>query len=261
MASEFRKSAAEILFWAGVPVLLIWLLCAAAAHGQEGLDLPFEPPKLQLAKSQSDPVPVETIEDEGDDPRDTPPPTLFGEELDPEGGAIVYVIDLSCSMSLPEPNPFEVNGVVMSGTRFDRAMAELESSINSLAASMRFSVIRYGTRFVAWKTQVQPASPENKLSAISWARASGCLGMTSTGPAVVSSFSIPDHSHVVLLTDGKPNWDGASVRGPPWHRDLIRNHNERGTTVDVFGFRVRGEARTFCRGVAADSGGTFYEID
>jgi len=241
-------------------VILCLMLLPITAFAQGGLDLPYEPPKpyghVVAPPTNEDDIPVD---DDGDDPKDTPP-VFFGEELDIEGDALIYVLDLSCSMSLDEPNPYEVDGVIMTGTRRQRALAELALSLDSLAENFKFDIIIYGIAAASWKPELQPATDDNKLSALTWTTNRGCLGMTTTGPTVVWSFTFEGHDHVILLTDGRPNWDGASVRYSEWHRTLIRNRND-GNTIDVFGLHVTGEARTFCQGVASDSGGTFVEIN
>ena len=244
--------------------LLLLLLVASCyyAQAQDGLDLPIEPPVFRGQGTSHDqgtrpPPPPE----DGDDPRDTPPPTFYGEDLDCEGEALVYVLDLSCSMSIMEPDPYEVAGVVQHGTRRARALAELAASLDSLAESFRFTVVRYGTGFVAFSAQLVPATRENKAAAVQWTSEAQCLGMTTTGPAVVFALALEGHEHVVLLTDGAPNWDGASVREPAWHRQVIRDSNSRSVTIDVFGLRPLPVCRAFAQGVARDSGGLYFEID
>ena len=239
------------------------LFAATTVSAQEGLDLPIPAPVFGRSVPSTDTPPeVPTSGDEGgDDPRDTPPPSFYGEDIDPESDALVYVLDFSCSMSLMEPAPFrQPNGSVTTGTRRERLLAEVEISLSKLSESFKFSIVVYGTSFTAFKTELVPANAENKVAAMQWLSEKRCLGMTITGPATVYGFSLQGHEHILLLTDGRPNWDGASVREPPWHRALIRNRNERGVTVDVFGLGLEAAARTFCRGVASDSGGQFFEI-
>lgn len=242
---------------------LVTLLSPAVAQEGHGLDIPVEPPIFRPDPERKEgPPPVSLVPpEEGSDPRDTPPPTFYGEEIDAESDALVYVLDFSCSMSLMEPNPYQVDGVVYHGTRRQRLLAEVASSLDSLAESFRFTIVRYGTAFVAWRPSLQQATPENKLAAVTWLMGTRCLGLTITGPATVYGLSIPGHEHIILFTDGEPNWDGASKRPPEWHRVLIRNRNETGATIDVFGLRPMPVARRFCRGVASDSGGTYVEID
>ena len=242
--------------WLVVGLATLALLTAAAAHGQDGLDLPIPPPVLGQATQEAPPSP----EEDGDDPRDAPPPTLYGEDIDTETDALVYVVDFSCSMSLMEPNPFSAGGSVQQGTRRERAVAELTASIGSLAPNFSFTIVRYGTAFVAWRPRLERATPENKADAISWCAQTQCLGETITGPATVYGLALGGSAHVVLLTDGQPNWDGSGVAPPSWHRALIRDRNVAGAVIDVFGLHPPFEAAAFCQGVASDSGGNYYEV-
>lgn len=247
---------------------IILALCLLAAlsipsFAQEGLDLPIEPPVWTGLKADERPPEIE--DEAGDDPRDTPPPTFFGEELDFSKNSVVYVLDLSCSMNTIEPNPFEFyDGTIVTGTRRARALSETIKSINTLTPDKKFSVIVYGTAGIAWQIPLVKATRENKVAALLFLSlfSNQCLGDTATGPYTVYGIQLDNsNKHVVLLTDGKPNFDmpGGSVQNPEWHRSLIRNRNN-GSRVDVFGIQVNGDARAFCQGVARDNGGRFYDI-
>lgn len=247
--------------------LLLTLFMSALASAQHGLDLPISKPKFSVEKETKESPPTNEDDEIGDDPRDTPPPTFFGEELNSEGrNSIVYVLDLSCSMKLIEPNPFHfIDGNLVTGSRSARAITEVIKSISTLTEEYKFSFVIYGTAGWAWKIPLIQATPVNKVAAaiILMTKVNQCLGMTTTGPYTVHGIHLEEtNKHVVLMTDGEPNWDGASVRKHEWHRDMIRNRNN-GSRVDVFGIHVGNlpAARTFCRNVASDNGGIFYEID
>lgn len=83
-----RVSWIEILVAASI---LVILLCITASYGFQ--DLPVKPVRL------GDPeIPIQPDGDDGDDPRDTPPPTIYGEEIPTENDTLIYVLDVSGSM-------------------------------------------------------------------------------------------------------------------------------------------------------------------
>ena len=117
------------------------------------LDLPMAPPSVPQV-----PVPraPEEPEDE-DDPRDTPPPTIYGEEIDSENDTIVYVLDISYSMNLGKQSYVRADQSLAMGSRMDRAKAELVRSIDGLGDNFSFNVIAYDCATEAWQEQLVEA--------------------------------------------------------------------------------------------------------
>ena len=57
----------------------------------QDLDFPYQPPTPYGQTTKLPPTDnSEQSDEQGDDPRDTPPPTFFGEDLDIEGDALIY---------------------------------------------------------------------------------------------------------------------------------------------------------------------------
>ena len=50
------------------------------------------------------------------------------------------------------------------------------------------------------------------------------------------------------------------ANGASGHRSMIRNANSQGATINVFGIAASGSYRAFCQGVAADSGGAYFDV-
>lgn len=225
-----------------VPLLLGGVDLDLGLPPQPDLDLPilldhYDPTKVPPAP------PAPPKPEEGDDPRDEPGPVFYGEEIDSENATIIYVIDLSGSMR-------------RSG-RIDRAKRELEKSISGLSPNVRFNVIAYACGMKSWRPGMVPASNPNKQSAIGWFKELQPSGGTGTGPATSLALNEKECLAVVLLTDGAPNCGAGDTEG---HRSMIRNANSQFAGINVFGVDASGHYRDFCLQVAADSGGSYYDV-
>jgi hypothetical protein len=219
---------------------------------QSTLDLPMAPPTAPVV-----PTPVVPDEDDDEDPRDTPPPTIYGEEIDSENDTIYYVIDISYSMTIDRQAYTTPDAVVRRGARIDRAKAELTRSIQGLSDNFMFNIVSYDCATTTWQGQMQAATDANKNAATAWVNALLPRGATGTGPAVSLALSERENMAVVLLTDGAPNCGASGVDG---HRNMIASANTQGATINVFGIAATGRYRAFCQGVAADSGGSYFDV-
>lgn len=189
------------------------------------------------------PVPPPPPDDGQDDPRDEPPPVFFGEEIESENGTIVYVLDTSGSMGYND--------------RLLQAKKELAKSLTQLSPNFRFNLVTYSCELRRLFPQLVPATDEYKYIAISYLMQLGCNGGTGTGPAVALALRDREVQAVVLLTDGEPNCGADGMNG---HRAMIRTHNLQGATINVFGIDANGDYRAFCMNVAADSGGSYFDV-
>jgi hypothetical protein len=244
-------------------LLLIWIALPAAA--QSDLDLPVLPPDPASVNSLTGTIPPPPIseddtddpEDSGDDPRDTPPPVIYGEELESENDTIFYVIDISCSMGWGDSSYMTPDGRPRRGSRLDRAKAEVIKSIMGLSNNMLFNIIAYDCGIRLWEDGMRPADNNYKASAISWLYALQAVGATGTGPAAAAALALKDNMMVALVTDGCPNCGASGYEG---HRRMISNSNTQGATINVFGIGANGEMRAFCQAIASDSGGLYFDV-
>ena len=221
------------------------------------LDLPMEPTRITDPNAFAPPTPIEPDDDDGDDPRDTPPPVIYGEEIDTETDTIFYVIDQSCSMGWDTQSYTTLDGNTASGPRMARAKAELNRSIMGLSDNFEFNIISFDCGTRQWSGAMQEANDANKQSAVAWVNSLQPGGATGTGPATASALGDKDNMTVVLLTDGAPN---CGANGSNGHRSMIRNANTQGATINVFGIAASGSYRAFCQGVASDSGGSYFDV-
>lgn len=225
---------------------------AGTGAPQSELDLPLGPPSAPTVPPAQVPE-----EDDDEDPRDTPPPTIYGEEIDSETDTIYYVLDISCSMDWDSQSYTTLDGQTRRGVRLDRAKAELTRSIMGLSDNFKFNVIAYDCGSRQWQRSMQEADDGNKQSAISWTMGLRATGATGTGPATALALAEKDNMSVVLLTDGAPN---CGANGPSGHRSMIRAANSQGASINVFGIAASGSYRAFCQGVAGDSGGSYFDV-
>jgi len=240
-----------------ISLLSLLILIPSIAMAQDGMDLPVKPVKYG-DKVNSQPIPEPDPDDDGgEDPRDTPPPVFYGEEIDSENDTIYYVIDISCSMGWDFQFYSSDDGTILLGPRLSRAKAEVIKSVSGLSDNFKFNIIAYDCGIRSWSSALQEATDPNKQSATAWTLALNPTGATGTGPATASALADKENNTIVLLTDGAPNCGADGTSG---HRSIIQNANTQGAVIDVFGISASGDYRTFCQGVASDSGGSYHDI-
>lgn len=231
------------------------VIFAREANGQDGFDLPMPP--ARFGDSPSKPETPQPVPDDGEDPRDTPPPVFYGEEIDTETDSVFYVLDVSGSMAYDVEIYQGTDGLTVISSRLTRAKAEVIRSIKGLSENFKFNVLAYDCAVGQWSPLMLDATPPNKERAVAWVSGLFPRGATGTGPAVAVALGDRDNRSVVLLTDGSPNCGAGSPSG---HRSMIRNANLQGATINVFGISARGSYRAFCQGVATDSGGAYVDV-
>jgi hypothetical protein len=234
------------------------------------LDLPLERP-VCVSPTPAPPVPV-TPDDGEDDPRDEPPPVIYGEEIDSENDTIFYVLDRSGSMYADANTAYTgLDGNRTRGSRLDRAKVELARSILGLSRNFKFNILAYDCGYVIWSRELREATDSNKQAALGWVGGLEATGATATGPACAVALSDRQNMSLVLLTDGDPNCgvpefyeamngfagDYEIING---HRRMIRNANAQHATINVFGIAAYGTFRRFCQEVASDSGGSYFDV-
>ncbi|MBL4849483.1 MAG: VWA domain-containing protein [Planctomycetes bacterium] len=237
----------------------------------QGMDLPMTPtwvggPQPYQAPEPA-PEPIPETPDPGTDPRDTPAPRFFGEEIDTETDSILYVIDQSGSMSIrAEPYEDLNNNIVSDGSRLDRAKAELKRSISGLPENFYFNVLFYDECVSQCFGSKVQASAANKTMAFSWVDAIQPDGWTNTGLAVQKALTDKENKTVVLLSDGAPNFLDCAMQyvgGTDDHASLIRSENTQGAVINAFGIGIASDptSRAFMQRVAAENGGSYSEVN
>jgi hypothetical protein len=233
-----------------------------------GIDLPVGAPVYDPTPKEVKPVtnkkPVQGQPD--DDPRDEPPPTFYGEEIDADVDSIIYVIDNSGSMTIAVEPFMDETGNVTRGNRLDRAKAELRRSIAGLSERFFFNVMFYDECVMMCWTEKQRATAANKQAAIGWLNAVQPDGWTNTGLGVATALGDKSNKAVVLLSDGAPNFLDCAMNYVgtfDQHRDLIRTSNTQAARVDCFGIGIKADpdATGFMQTVASQNNGSYRSID
>lgn len=243
--------------------LLAFMATMATAFGDE-LDLPVGPKwgrgPEPIPYSRFGPNPTTRVrlpglvaEDEntlgpgsrGGPPSDVPAPTFYGEVIDVRG-SIVYVLDRSGSM---------MNSDGQSLPRIVRARREVARSVAELDSRIRFNVLAFDDRIDWLWPELREATADAKVEAAAWLEGVSFRGATNTGAA--GAAAVGQANTVVLLTDGRPT---DPTPDPAEHRAQIRRFNTDAAVVHVFGLGVDDQARSFCQGVASDSGGNYADV-
>ena len=219
-----------------------WVAVLLAALAASDLDLPV--PKPQWAPPATPQASIAPVPQESPLPEPPDPPLYYGEEL--PGNALVWVLDRSGSMATGVGGP--------DVSRWDLARTEVIAALQQLTPRHRFGIVAYDHMIEPWAEELRDATPANVALAVAWVRGLYPRGGTDTGSGTVAGLTLrPDR--VALLTDGAPSGY------PPAVRAIIREGNPRGVPIDVFCIEAEApEYRAFCRGVAMDSGGRFFEV-
>ncbi|MCA8921118.1 MAG: VWA domain-containing protein [Planctomycetes bacterium] len=212
------------------------------------------------------PAPLETPGETTPPPAEGMPPVFFGEEIPFTNPSVIYVIDDSGSMTMSTDPFVGVDGTVQNGSRLDRAKAELARSINALPETFQFNVVFYDEcAFSCWDSK-QRATADNKAAALGWVSAIQPDGWTNTGLAVATALADKGNTTVVLLSDGAPNFLDCTLSYAATadeHRQLISSTNTQGARINCFGIGISSDpsARSFMQQVAADSGGSYTDVN
>lgn len=202
-------------------LLWLFLLLPGTALAQEvnaDLDLPIVPPVYGTEKKNLPPTPPKEVP-----ASEWPAPTLFGEELVPENGKIIFVIDRSASMwddnagnvtyqPAPENPGDPLPPLIKNGKRIDKAKAELVRLIRSLPPHFKFDVVEFtdNNATILWPHAggddegMREATDSNKVAAIQWIKGLTYGGNTPTYQGVAMALDFLRNFHIVLLTDGFP---------------------------------------------------------
>jgi len=176
------------------------------------------------------------------------------------GDRFVYVLDMSGSMN-------ECSG--RKSNRFDRAVAELTSSVGRLRDDQWFYVILFSdvTRRMfddaSLIPQMVPATPENKQALRRWLSMIQPQGDTDPRDALYLAFQMRP-SAIFLLSDGEFNGHKhgnkcSVLRGNPKVDEVVAQNNAAGSPIHSFAYEVRN-ARERMNSLARQTGGVYRFI-
>lgn len=162
-------------------------------------------------------------------------PGFFGTQG--EGRTFIYIVDMSGSMG---------------GKRFQRAIAELNRSINRLKPHQEFYVYFFNDStkplFDKYPTRLLIATPANKGRATRWISSRRPNGLTNPMFALEQALAFkPDV--IFLLTDGELE-NAADVR------DMLRKRNQHGTTIHTIAFES-SEGSATLEAIAKENKGVY----
>jgi hypothetical protein len=117
---------------------------------------------------------------------------------------VLFVLDISGSMKWPGA-PQGIKEADWKGSRIDLAHRELFKTIEGLNKDTKFNCAVFSGAVMSWlKTEV-PATPENKVAAVTWIKEQLPRGGTATYDAVDFGISKTKADTVFFLSDGVPS--------------------------------------------------------
>ncbi|HLU49213.1 MAG TPA: VWA domain-containing protein [Planctomycetota bacterium] len=212
--------------------------------------------------------------------------SLFGADV--TGKCIVFIVDVSGSMVIPDPRPQgddDGRGRTVVGEagprglrpeeveerrRIHRAKRELAKVVRALPEDVRFNVIAYSSEVAAWKRSTAVATRENKEDAVRFVEALAAEGLTATDMALEEAFLDIDIDTIYLLTDGAPTHVGSAritdETLPSDSKELMEDIIERlevlnflrGVRIHCLGFR--GAHEEFLKRIATGHRGEYRPI-
>jgi hypothetical protein len=198
--------------------------------------------------------------EEEDDDNEEKPPKIYDEEIPSEEDSIIYVIDISGSMSGGRSSYTDPDGNKRTGTKLDRAKAELIKSINGLSDNYTFNAFAFTCSIRSFSSKRLTATARNKQAACSWTMGLRATGATGTGPAVATALRDRDNKTLVLISDGAPNCIGNDWRDKSEHLAMILSNNKQKAKISCFGIGAYGSWRQFLVDIASKTGGIYRDV-
>lgn len=220
-------------------IFLLVMLCCGAN------DLPLDPPKV---------IPSAVVDEEEEEEEIE----FYDEDIQVQNDSIIYVIDISGSMSLGGNTFLDLDGnLVASGTRLQRAKVELTRSVNSIPNYFKFNIMAYDCSVRKFSNSSILATQPNKTAANGWISGLSPSGGTGTGAAVSIALADRTNFTIILLSDGSPNCGNTYLA----HLNMIRQNNTQRAKINVFGIDTSSYTRIFLVSVATDNNGVYVEIN
>jgi len=182
-----------------------------------------------------------------------------------EGDSLLFVIDISNSMSAPLRKPKE--GTPPGESRMARAKAELLQALGHLKPSQRFGVLAFGGTLERFSDTLVPADEKHLAEARSWVEGLGMnlgtrvhdalqLAFVDAGRSRGDALFDPAVETLFLLTDGRPIAAGKSDKGSAILRAARRFNLRRHVVIHTIGLG-NDVPKGFLKNLAADHGGRF----
>jgi hypothetical protein len=182
-----------------------------------------------------------------------------------EGDALLFVIDISKSMSAPLRKPKD--GAPAGESRMARAKAELVQALSHLNPSKRFGIIAFGGTLERFSDALVPADEDNIAEAQRWIEDLGMnlgtrvhdalqLAFVDAGRTRGDSIFDPEVETIFLLTDGRPIVAGKTDKAVTILRAARRFNLRRHVVIHTIGLG-NDVPKGFMKNLAADHGGRF----
>lgn len=182
-----------------------------------------------------------------------------------EGDALLFVIDISKSMSSPLRKP--KNGEPTGESRMARAEAELVQALGHLTPSKRFGIIAFGGSLERFSDKLMPADEDTVAAAQRWVQEREMnlgtrvhdalqLAFVDAGRTGGDALFDPEVETIFLLTDGRPIVAGKTDKASNILRAARRFNLRRHVVIHTIGLG-NDVPKGFMKNLAADHGGRF----
>jgi HEAT repeat protein len=133
---------------------------------------------------------------------------------------IVFILDISGSMSTPMDLKNPAKGAPEEGSRLDYCCWEMWRTIQKLSKDVWFNIISFESQTRPWKKTVIQASPKNKGGAKKFLDGQRPIGGTNLFDALKEAFKDRHADTLYVLSDGSPNGNPDEIRR--WVRENNR---------------------------------------
>ena len=164
---------------------------------------------------------------------------------------LVFVID--CSGSMDDP--------AYGGTRLSHAKRELGRAIAALPNEAEFTILAFHELVFSWRTELVPATPENKAKAMRYVAGLTTAKATNTYSALREAMRVDSNLEAIfLISDGRPN--RGEITAPAAIIQDITNRNQyQNLIIHTVGIAVSGPTQLFMEQLAETNAGMFRAVD
>lgn len=170
--------------------------------------------------------------------------------------SVVFVVDVSQSMEAPATGDRIERESTATASRMDVARDELRRVIDELRDKVIFNIILFATEVQAWENGLVPMSPKVRKRALDFVSEFRMGRATNTYGGLLLALEDDRVETIYLMSDGAPS--AGEITVPDEIRGRIDRLN-RVRKVRIHTVAI-GEASTFLRKLAEDSGGVYAEI-
>lgn len=240
----------------GHPVRRLLHDLARELRGRSGLDLGSRPDRW---RTWWEAVQSGRVQPHGREGQGLTRASFFG--LRPETDRVTFVLDRSGSMK--EPFSPSDGGDGGRWTRYQESVAQMVRFLEGLGTGAHFNVVLFSDGAIAYRSELQPATPAQLRAARTWALRHRPSGGTQVRAGIERALAIDEEGQVdleeleadtlILLCDGE------TAEGPSWVVPFLRRVNPV-VRVVIHGVQIGSGGDGTLAQLAATTGGDFARV-